>query len=37
MKSGVVLVRAYFSVPSNISSRNLANRILKEAGLPKAF
>ncbi|MGA3401941.1 MAG: type II toxin-antitoxin system HicA family toxin [Acetobacteraceae bacterium] len=27
----------YFSIPSNISSRRLANQILKEAGLPKAF
>jgi hypothetical protein len=27
----------YFAVPSNISSRDLANRILKQAGLPKAF
>jgi predicted RNA binding protein YcfA (HicA-like mRNA interferase family) len=27
----------YFSVPANISSRRLANQILKEAGLPKAF
>jgi hypothetical protein len=26
-----------FSVPSNISSRMLANQILKEAGLPKAI
>jgi uncharacterized protein (DUF433 family) len=25
----------YFSIPSNISSRHLANQILKEAGLPK--
>jgi hypothetical protein len=27
----------HFTIPSNISSRRLANQILKEAGLPKAF
>jgi predicted RNA binding protein YcfA (HicA-like mRNA interferase family) len=26
-----------FSIPANISSRKLANNILKQAGLPKAF
>jgi len=26
-----------FSVPANIKSRQLANEILKQAGLPKAF
>ena len=26
-----------FTVPSNITSRHLANAILKQAGLPKAF
>jgi predicted RNA binding protein YcfA (HicA-like mRNA interferase family) len=26
-----------FSVPANIKSRRLANEILKQAGLPKAF
>ena len=26
-----------FSVPANIKSRELANEILKQAGLPKAF
>ncbi len=26
-----------FAVSSNISSRNLANSILRQAGLPKAF
>jgi hypothetical protein len=26
-----------FAIPANISSRDLANRILKQAGLPKAF
>jgi hypothetical protein len=27
----------HFIVPSNISSQRLANEILKQAGLPKAF
>jgi len=31
------LNNGHFAVPSNISSRKLANQILKEAGLPKAF
>jgi predicted RNA binding protein YcfA (HicA-like mRNA interferase family) len=26
-----------FSIPNNITSRRLANQILKEAGLPTAF
>ncbi|MBI4798478.1 MAG: type II toxin-antitoxin system HicA family toxin [Desulfarculus sp.] len=26
-----------FTVPANISSRHLANEILKQAGLPKGF
>jgi hypothetical protein len=27
----------HFAIPANISSTRLANQILKEAGLPKAF
>jgi predicted RNA binding protein YcfA (HicA-like mRNA interferase family) len=31
------ITRRYFAVPSNITKRPLANAILKQAGLPKAF
>jgi len=31
------LSKRTFSVPSNLSSRILANEILKQAGLPKSF
>jgi predicted RNA binding protein YcfA (HicA-like mRNA interferase family) len=29
--------RRHFPFPSNITSRKLANKVLKDAGLPKAF
>jgi predicted RNA binding protein YcfA (HicA-like mRNA interferase family) len=31
------VAKRMFSIPSNISSRRLANDILRQAGLPKAF
>lgn len=31
------ITRRAFTVPANIVSRHLANAVLKQAGLPKAF
>ena len=31
------LTKRTFSVPANLKSQRLANEILKQAGLPKAF